>query len=252
MVLPNPSSSSGSSSSRLGLVLLANLPQLLMATTYLLYNSLLTIMVLELEWHSFFSRDVSAPAFHFFEKLRRKSPPKGLRVSNPRGAQRSTHYLSLPYRYSIPLAVLSGALQWLTSQSLFFAEVDLWDDKGVRIIEGASGAETAISIVTLGYSNLALFWLLIGGLLAWLPVVAMGYWRTLDDGMPLMGACSAVIAAGCHLKESSEAERKGVAGGKVSWGVVEGESETGERRKWLGFSAKQPRARSPDEGETYG
>ena len=59
--------------------------------------------------------------------------------------------------------------------------------------------------------------------------------------MPLMGACSAVIAAGCHLKEMPEAERKVVASGKVSWCVIEGEGG----RKWLGFLGEQSGTKTP-------
>ncbi len=225
MVMPEPADAS-SITRRLQLVVLANLPQFVMVATYILYNSLLTIMVVELEWHA-------------FAKKR-----KALRVSQPRGAQRETFYLSLPYRYSIPLAFLLGGLQWLVSQSLFFAEVDLWDENGARL-----GDEK--SILTLGYSNLALFWLLFVGILAWLPIVIFGFLRTLPSGMPLLGACSAVIAASCHLPESVQ-DRDGVASQPISWGVISEEAADGSRNKWLGFSDELPRAKSPGLGELYG
>jgi hypothetical protein len=49
---------------------------------------------------------------------------KGLRVSeNPRGAQRSTYFLQLPYRYAIPLLIVSSAMHWMVSQSLFLVTV---------------------------------------------------------------------------------------------------------------------------------
>jgi hypothetical protein len=224
MVMPSPIGAS-STTRRLQLIVLANLPQFVMVATYLLYNSLLTIMVVELEWHS-------------FAKKR-----KSLRVSTPRGAQRSTFYLSLPYRYSLPLAILSAGLQWLVSQSLFFAEVDLWDEKGERHNEE--------SILTLGYSNLALFWLLFVGILAWLPVVGMGYLRRLPEGMPLLGACSGVVAAACHLP-GAERDKDGVATNLMSWGVVDVTGADGARRQWLWFSGVSPRAPGPIVGEKYG
>ena len=146
VVMPSLTGTS-STTRRLQLIILVNFPQVVMVATYLLYNSLLIILVVELEWHA-------------FAKKR-----KAVRVSTPRGAQRETFYLSLPYRYSIPLAVLSAGLQWLVSQSLFFAEVDLWDETGQRRIADSN------TILTLGYSNLRIFWLLFVGILVWLPVV---------------------------------------------------------------------------------
>ena len=183
MVLPQLTGSS-SPTLRLQLVVLSNLPQLGMVATYLVYNSLLTIMVVELEWNAFGARH------------------KSLRVSQPRDGsnQRSTFFLSLPYRFAVPLVVLSGGLQWLVSQSLFFAEVDLWDANGVRLGDDKS-------ILTLGYSHLALFWLLVVGILAWLPPVLMGFLGRLPvDGMPLLGSCSAVVAASCHFPEMCHGE----------------------------------------------
>lgn len=89
------------------LVLLANSPQIALSHTHILYNELLTIVLAEQEWHTYGQKS------------------KALRLSDPRGRQRHTFFLSLPYRYAIPLLVLSGVMQWLASRSLFFAEVDV-------------------------------------------------------------------------------------------------------------------------------
>lgn len=61
-------------------VLLANIPQLPVSVAYFLYNNLLTNMLLAAEYDDY--------------AMQRKT----LRVSWPRGSQRSTYHLSLPYK----------------------------------------------------------------------------------------------------------------------------------------------------------
>ncbi|KAK4443067.1 hypothetical protein QBC34DRAFT_443662 [Podospora aff. communis PSN243] len=212
MILPSDPANTSSTARRLQLTILANLPQFAMVATYLLYNSLLTIMVVELEFHSFSKKTVqNPPSFHTTGRTALDILPR------------------------------------LTLSSLFFAEVDLWDEKGERY-DGEG------SILTLGYSNLALFWLLFVGILAWLPVVGMGCLRRLPEGgMPLLGACSGVVAAACHLPPAgAERDGDGVAAGRVSWGVVEEMGVDGSRRRWLGFSGVAPMAVGPVVGEKYG
>ncbi|KAK4209745.1 hypothetical protein QBC37DRAFT_449745 [Rhypophila decipiens] len=215
MVLPRLTTASSSTiHTRLQLVILANLPQLGMVVTYLLYNSLVTIMVVELEWNALATK------------------PKSLRVSQPRknSSQRGTLFLSLPYRFAVPLLLASGGLQWLVGQSLFFAEVDLWDEKGQRLGDEA--------ILTPGYSHLALFWLLILGVLAWLPAVLTGFLGRLPtEGMPLLGSCSAVVAACSHFRQGEgdmlPEERLAAAGELLLWGASGNE----QNDEGLGFSA---------------
>lgn len=48
--------------------------------------------------------------------LRIKKP---LRVSAPRGIQRSTYFISMPWRYGVPLISSISVLHWLISQSIF-------------------------------------------------------------------------------------------------------------------------------------
>ncbi|KAK3686036.1 hypothetical protein B0T22DRAFT_482949 [Podospora appendiculata] len=191
------------------LVLLANTPQFVFSMTYLLYNAVLTTMLAEHEWQAFGQHQ----------------QPCTLRVSQPRGQQRSTFFLSLPYQYGVPFLAISGAMQWLVSQSLFFAEVDLWTERGERMYGDAGFA-------TLGYSTLAMFWVIVVGFLSWLFVVVLGTVRSFPVGMPLMGACSAVIAASCHVPVElvcGGQNRRDVAAGAVSWGAVKeiGRGDTG-------------------------
>lgn len=82
-------------------VLFVNLPQVICSLIYFSYNYLLTVMLLSQEWSRFYL------------------VKKPLRVSKPIGEQRSTYFLSLPYRYGVPLIIASSTLHWLISQSLF-------------------------------------------------------------------------------------------------------------------------------------
>ena len=66
-----------------GSVLMANLPQILLSFLYLNYNGLLTCVLASYEWS-------------LFSKKRRP-----LRVTSPKGKQRSTWFLELPYSYPV-------------------------------------------------------------------------------------------------------------------------------------------------------
>ena len=92
-------------STEIGTALVSNSPQLFLSTVYFSYNQLLTSMMMASEYNDF--------------AITRKA----LRVSEPKGEQRSTYYLQLPYRYAIPLIVSSGVLHWLTSQALFQVKI---------------------------------------------------------------------------------------------------------------------------------
>lgn len=82
-------------------VTFANMFQLLFSFLYLLYNRLLTTLLITLEWSGF------------------GSERKALRVSSPEGVQRSSYFLSLPYKFGLPLVVASSVVHWLISQSIF-------------------------------------------------------------------------------------------------------------------------------------
>ncbi|KAF2118006.1 hypothetical protein BDV96DRAFT_489526 [Lophiotrema nucula] len=73
--------------------LAVNAPQTTLSFIYVAYNLMLTTLLLAREWDQY--------AYH----------RKGLRVSSkPKGAQRSIYFLQLPYRYSVPLLLVSGTL----------------------------------------------------------------------------------------------------------------------------------------------
>jgi hypothetical protein len=89
---------------------LANTPQVQLSFLYFSYNALFTAMLAGVEWVSYACKR------------------KGLRVSRlPSGSQRSTYFFQLPYRFSLPLVILSGILHWLVSQSIILVAVDFYD-----------------------------------------------------------------------------------------------------------------------------
>ena len=88
-------------SNPLGGAVLANTPQVALSIAYLAYNGLFTRMLAEREWSSLSVKFQS------------------LRVSRPKGRQKSSYRLQLPFRWSIPLMFISGLLHWLVSNCIY-------------------------------------------------------------------------------------------------------------------------------------
>lgn len=98
----------------LSAVVVANIFLLVISFLYVFYSSLLTRMLVAMEWAS----------------LAKKS--KFLRVSEPKGMQRSSYFLSVPFRYGTPLMISMATLHWLVSQSIFVAKTIGWAADGQR------------------------------------------------------------------------------------------------------------------------
>ncbi|KAJ8128224.1 hypothetical protein O1611_g5414 [Lasiodiplodia mahajangana] len=103
----------------LGNVLLANIFQIVISFLYVFYNNILT-------------RQLVA------DELLRFMPPEGkkpLRVSSPVGMQRSSYFLSLPFRFSIPLNIATILIHWLISQSFFLVQANYFapGSEGARL-----------------------------------------------------------------------------------------------------------------------
>ncbi|KAI0416307.1 hypothetical protein F5X98DRAFT_388078 [Xylaria grammica] len=199
-----------------GTLLLANVPQIVLGLAWWLANSLLSRLLLAQRWAQFI--------------LKRS----GLRVSSPQGQQRRSFFLSLPYRYSIPLIIASTVLHWLLSQSFFVVQTrgfvyDLAQDQFVRdgTLDGSViGYSTAAFILSL---VIALVIFISIALLSMKPLpsreiqhdesgaeVERGFVVT---RMPLVSSCSAAISAACHPGfESQETHLKLVQWGKMASG----------------------------------
>ncbi|OQE22231.1 hypothetical protein PENFLA_c013G02865 [Penicillium flavigenum] len=170
----------------LAIILLSNTPQLLLSCAYFTYNTCLTCMFAAVEYDSY--------------SMNRKY----LRVSWPRGRQRSTYYLTLPYRYSLPLLVASATLHWLVSQSFFYVEIigvsmDGWRDE----------------LVTCGFSPVAIIFAIILGVGLLFIAAGLGA-RRFSSHMPIIGYCSAAIGASCHPGTEGNHAMKPIQWGEVS------------------------------------
>lgn len=168
---------------RFYLIVLSNIPQLLISIDYLLFNRLVTGMAVAREWSLFAHQR------------------KGLRTSRPQGAQRSTYWLQLPLKISIPLMAASTFLHYLVSKSLYFGSVTYYDyyDYDDGRLDGGKTGRSLSEFTGLGYSQVAVHVLMFALLL---PMAAAVLWgrRRIKPGMvaPTSGFNSAVISAACH------------------------------------------------------
>jgi hypothetical protein len=160
------------STSLLGGVLLANTPQVILSYLYLAFNQLYTKMCIGREWAGYLSER------------------KPLRVTLPTGQQRGTYWLNVPFRYTIPMTILSGSFHWLASQSFFMVQITVTNSH-TRAIRRTD------QISTCGYSPFAMILTMVIGTLIAVGCIAIGRLKY-AAGMPLAGNCSAVISAACH------------------------------------------------------
>ncbi|KAF2732458.1 hypothetical protein EJ04DRAFT_554087 [Polyplosphaeria fusca] len=178
----------------------ANFAQPILSLMYFLYNGIITTFCTAMEWESY--------AQH----------RKGLRVSGKaQGDQRSTYFLQLPYRFSLPLMTLSGLLHWLGSQSLFLVIIDTWA-YSTRAGEWTLSESDTSSRMSCGYSPMAIIFLLVTGY-TMLGLLVGSSFRKLRTGMPVVASCSAAIAAACHLPDGEHDGDASVA--KLQWGETQ-------------------------------
>ena len=185
-------------------IVFANLPQLLLSVLYVCYNQYFTVMC------------ASAETMRFAARRRT------LRVSRPHGQQRSSYWLSLPFRYSMPLLGVSAALHWALSQSIFLAEVSYVTADGV--------VDESKQMNGVGWSLLGLVIMCSLGTLLLVVIVVVGYAFSFTRGMPVLGCCSLTISAACHGHDGRLDEDQK----PLMYGVVE---VTGDRTGRVGFSS---------------
>lgn len=178
---------------------IANSPQVILSMLYFSYNALFTSFLLSYEWISYAHKK------------------KGLRVSSrPVGKQRTDYFLQLPYRFGIPLMILSGTLHWLVSQAIFLVSIDFYDVFGQPGSLGYYSASTSGGMKTCGYSPIAIITVVIFGSFMVIGLVGFGY-VPYKQGMPLAGSSSMAISAACH---PGNVDGETAAVEKVQWGVV--------------------------------
>ncbi|CAG9974325.1 unnamed protein product [Clonostachys byssicola] len=204
-------------------VLISNLPQVLLSFLYLILNSLITAMAGAIEW-SKYGQGTQRP----------------LRVSFPKGSQRSTFFLQLPYRYSIPMLSVSVLMHWMVSQSLFVVQIfqkPTWlPQHGVEY----SDAEEPLTVPA--YSPMAIILTIIIVAVTFLGIVGLGRVR-LRDGLPATKNSSLVISAACHPLEGTSSTDA------VKWGVVLTAEHSSNQVGHCSFSNSE--VGFPEEGREY-
>lgn len=173
---------------------LANVPRICLSFLYLSINRFCTSICFTKEWNQY--------ATH----------RKGLRVTNPSGQQRSTHFLQSALRWAIPLAFMSGVLHWLLSQSLFLVRQEVRRRNGTLYPE---------SVCTCGYSAQSLLTFILT-LFLLLVAVLFQLLREIDIHIPPASHCSLVISAACHPPEDDVDARLA----KVKWGIITAATES--------------------------
>lgn len=165
----------------------ANMFQIVVSALYFLYNNLLTVMLVAAEWNDYVSER------------------KTLRVSCPRGVQRSSYFLSLPYKYSVVLLICSGLLHWMISQSVFVIQT-------VGFVAPDFKHDSKLDASVIGYSSMGIILsMALGGamVVALIMIGVFGKYKPKNlkgapgEGeptypMPLVSTCSAAISAACH------------------------------------------------------
>ncbi|KAJ5158367.1 uncharacterized protein N7500_008018 [Penicillium coprophilum] len=153
-------------------VLAVNVPQAVVSIIYAVYNNTLTRMLLAAEYNDF--------------GVERKP----LRVSFPTGQQRSTYYLSVPYRYSVPFIVLSTLSHWLASEALSFVQIIPRDAHGnshrSRALHGVGASSVGLRIMVIPWILMVVIFLI------------LMFRRFKSAAMPIAMNCSAAISAACH------------------------------------------------------
>lgn len=143
---------------------------------------------------------------------------KALRVSRPRGHQRSTYWLSLPYRYSIPLTVFLVLMHFFLSQTIDISRIEVLDSMGRLTTRGIDSTimfngqyMIAMSAVGIVLAQWQFFW----GL------------TKFDNHIPYHKNSSAMISALCHIndpyklgKQYSRRQLRDVASKPLTWGVT--------------------------------
>ena len=172
----------------MGGVILANAPQAVLSYLYLAFNALYTNMFVAKEWSTY---------------LNERKP---LRVTSPLGEQRGTYYLNVPFRYAIPMTVMSGLFHWLTSQSIFLIQIS--ETNHIK-------RSDTTQISTCGFSPMAIILATLVGSTMAISGIIIGRLKYLA-GIPLVGSCSAAISAACHPAVGDE----NASLSPVQWGAV--------------------------------
>jgi len=136
-------------------VALANMFQILTIFLYMFYNNILTRQLAADEWTRFVSQGDDGK--------------KVLRVSSPRGMQRSSYMLSLPFKYSIPLNISMVLLRFLVSSFVFLVQMMGYNT------DVSSGRLPTFDRTAVGYSHLGMISTIVLGTLMVIALVGNSF-----------------------------------------------------------------------------
>ncbi|KAE8418405.1 hypothetical protein BDV36DRAFT_308758 [Aspergillus pseudocaelatus] len=176
-------------------VVIANSVQLIVTVGYYFYNSVLTSMLASAEYSSY-GADRKA--------LRVTWPAKG-------SQQRSTYWLSVHYKYGIPVIILFMANHWFVSQGFYYVLMIPYGTDGQPLYGN--------KVSSVGASALPVFIAALVGVFLFLFLLSLAF-RRLKSTIPLAGSCSAAISAACHPPE--DVCTATVAHGELFWGETTG------------------------------
>lgn len=180
--------------SLIGVALLANIPQILLAAVWLLYMGIITSMFLAADWAIFGT----------------KGQP--LMVNNARGQQRGTRLLGAPLGWGLSLLTLQVILHWLVSQSIFVISLNIHDPDGNLTQYRKEGPR----FLNCGYSPIAIIFTVIASVLLMLSAMILACRKLPQDAPPVVATCSAAISAACHLPHG--VLEQGSLYGSMKWG----------------------------------
>lgn len=156
-------------------ILIANSPQLFLSFAYLAFNSLFTRLHMAKEWSALSTRY------------------KALRVTNPQGRQNSTYFLQLPYRYSVPILIMSILLHWVLSGCIYLLLM-----KGGYLSMFGSRLGPLNSVMAVGFSTKSLFTMMtLSIILVFMPPLFGSL--ALPSNTVVVGSNSLAIAAACQV-----------------------------------------------------
>ncbi|TEA12883.1 hypothetical protein C8034_v005491 [Colletotrichum sidae] len=162
-----------------GSSLLSNLPQLGLSITCLLLNVIYTRMFMAREWASY------------------SQSLKPLRVSDPKGQQRSEPFLEIPLPYAFAMQAAGLLLHWLCANSVYAIIVEpLEAIPPSQIVSSSYGQVTMYINILLSFkAAIATMAVFFGMLLV--PIILSRC--NLSGEVVLAGSCSAAISAACHV-----------------------------------------------------
>ncbi|KAI6763294.1 hypothetical protein HG531_013191 [Fusarium graminearum] len=152
------------------LALLLQPLSLVLSVCYFTYNGLFTRMLSEFAWSKY------------------STEFRALRVTEPQGEQKSTYSLQLPYRFSVPIILVSTLLHWIYSNCIYVSHSHKYEANWPYDVIFILGVQFSTKAILIGF-YLSLGVTISPALLAYLK---------LPGTMVIAGGNSTVISAAYH------------------------------------------------------